>query len=278
MTVRLPTTPWPWTISTLGCPDLDLPAAVALARAHGLSRLELRLLEGRSDLPQLLAQRFGSPAGLAAWCRQQGMRICALDASANLAGLDAVGREELVALVPWAQALEVPYLRIFDGGRYTSEPERAELAPIAAAWTWWCEQRAAAGWTVDLMLETHDACRSARHVQALQELVQRPIPILWDAHHPWFASHEDPLHTWDAIRQQVVHIHIKDSLRQANAQFPYTYVLPGAGDFPLASLLQRLRADGYRGPVSLEWELAWHRYLPPVGAALDALARLAARG
>ena len=94
--------------------------------------------------------------------------------------------------------------------------------------------------------------------------------ILWDAHHTWKKGGEDPLVTWRAIRASVVHVHVKDSVSVPSARHPFTYVLPGAGEFPMAPLRAELRAAGFAGPVSLEWERLWHPYLPSLDAALTA--------
>jgi sugar phosphate isomerase/epimerase len=76
--------------------------------------------------------------------------------------------------------------------------------------------------------------------------------------------------TWPAIRDLVVHVHVKDSIAVPSAKHPWTYVLPGAGRFPIAPLLEALRADEFAGSVSLEWERMWHPYLPSLDEALTA--------
>ena len=75
------------------------------------------------------------------------------------------------------------------------------------------------------------------------------------------------------IRSSVVHIHVKDSIGIPSARHPFTYVLPGGGEFPAQPLFDALRTDGFKGPVSLEWEKAWHAYLPSLDEALASAAR-----
>ena len=53
------------TFSTLGCPELDLEAVIALATKHGVGAVELRCLAGSMDLPGQLAAAYGSPAAQA---------------------------------------------------------------------------------------------------------------------------------------------------------------------------------------------------------------------
>lgn len=250
--------------SSLGCPDLSLDATLALAAAHGIGAVELRALGGTLDLPAYLAAHFGSPARLAAHLRDAPVRIAAFDASLHLVGTNAAERAELLALGPWAEALGVRWLRVFDGGR---EADAAELAEAAATVRWWDACRRDRGWRVNLMVETHDSLFTAAAVQRF--LAASPdTAILWDSHHTWRKGGEDPLVTWSALRPAVVHVHVKDGVPVPSARHPFTYVLPGDGDFPIRSLLARLQADGFAGRVSLEWEKQWHPYLPPLADAL----------
>lgn len=78
--------------------------------------------------------------------------------------------------------------------------------------------------------------------------------------------------TWHAIKEAVLSLDVKDSVSRPSAKHPWTYVLPGAGEFPLAPLRAVLHA-GYAGPVSLEWGKLWHPYLPPLDEALTVAER-----
>jgi len=55
---------------------------------------------------------------------------------------------------------------------------------------------------------------------------------------------------------------------QPGPRLPYSYVLPGAGEFPMRALCTAL--SGYDGVLSLEWERLWHPDLPPMDEALRA--------
>jgi len=166
--------------------------------------------------------------------------------------------------VPWAEALGVTWLRVFDGGRLA---DSAELAEAVATLDWWQNLRRQHGWKAQVMIETHDSLFTAAAIGRL--LQARPdAAILWDSHHTWRKGSEDPLKTWTAIRAHVAHIHVKDSINVPSAKHPFTYVLPGDGGFPIAPLLAALKADAYAGLVSFEWEKMWHPYLPPLDQAL----------
>ncbi len=252
--------------SSLGCPEFSLEDTLDLAGRYGISAIELRALGGTVDLPAYLAGRFGSPAALAAARRAHPgpVEIAACNASLHLVGSTPAERDQLVALVPWAEALGVRWLRVFDGGRRADD---AELAEATATLRWWRDLRQEHGWQTEVMVETHDSLFTAAAIERLLA-VAPATAMLWDSHHTWRKGGEDPVATWQAIRDHVVHIHVKDSIGVPSARHPFTYVLPGDGEFPIAPLLAALRAAGYRGRVSLEWEKMWHPYLPPLEEAL----------
>jgi sugar phosphate isomerase/epimerase len=249
--------------STLGCPDFRLDEAIALATKHGVGALEIRALGGTIELPAYLASEFGSPAKLAGHLRGQSVRIVAQDASLHLIGATAAEREELLALAPWAEALGVRWLRVFDGG---TSANAAEIGAAQETLQWWRETRERRAWAVDVMVETHDSLFTADAIGRLGAAAPGTA-MLWDSHHTWKRGGEDPLTTWRTIKGQVVHVHIKDSVSSAGAPGGFQYALPGAGEFPFAPLRAELLAE-FSGAVSLEWEKLWHPDLPSLDLAL----------
>jgi sugar phosphate isomerase/epimerase len=252
--------------SSLGCPEFTLDAALALAEKHGLDGFELRALGGTIDLPGYLAAQFGSPAALAEKLGEAAGKILAFDTSLKLIGSTPAERSGFLEFLPWAEALGVPRLRVFDGGSVLSDDALAEAAETVR---WWQALRRERGWRADLMVETHDTLSTAAAIRRFA-LAAPGCAVLWDSQHTWLKGGEDPLVTWPAIREFVVHVHVKDSIDVPSARHAWTYVLPGAGRFPIAPLLAALRADDFAGPVSLEWERMWHPYLPSLDEALTA--------
>jgi sugar phosphate isomerase/epimerase len=255
--------------STLGCHDWELAAVLDLAHREGVA-LEVRGLGGDLDVPAYLARTCGAPEDFATVCSETGVTVVSLDTSFRLMKPSAEDREALLRYVPWAEALGGVRLRVFDGGTSLSDDE---LAVAAQELEWWNTQRRQAGWQTDLMIETHDALVTTEKIERFASAVPAGAALLWDAHHTWRKGGEDPVATWEAINPLVVHMHVKDSVDQPSERHPFTYVRPGEGKFPMAALRDRLRQDGYDGPLSLEWERAWHPYLPPVDQALQAAAK-----
>jgi sugar phosphate isomerase/epimerase len=130
--------------------------------------------------------------------------------------------------------------------------------------------RAARGWKVDLMVETHDTLMTAAALGRFAAAAPGTA-ILWDTHHTWKRGGESPADTWRQARAQIVHLHVKDSVSVPSARNPYTYVLPGCGEFPMAALRRALGAD-FTGVVSFEWEKMWEPELPTLDQALQSAA------
>ncbi len=252
--------------STIGCAELELAAVLDLARTHGIGAVELRALGGTLDLPGYFTAQFGAPVKLAAYLAGDGVRVVALDTSLKLNGsTDDEWRVTVEAFLPWAEALGGVNLRVFDGGKTHDE---AAIALMADRVRWWHDLRRQNGWHSDIMIETHDSLFTAAANLAL--LAKAPtVRLLWDSHHTWKRGGEDPLATWAALAPHIVHVHIKDSISVPSARHPFTYVLPGDGEFPSVPLLTEL-GGRFSGAVSLEWEKLWHPYLPRLNEALAA--------
>lgn len=257
-----------WSFSSLGCPERDLDGIIELAKEAGLSRLELRTIAQRVDLPAYFRETYGSPEQLAQHLRSAGMTVVALDASLKLVGNEEADRAELLGFVEWAEALGTPWLRVFDGGQFARELSPEDLGAARETIRWWREARQRGGWKTDIMVETHDCLTSSIALGQLQAALEEPVGILWDTHHTWKKGGEAPEATWAQIRDQVVHVHVKDSISEPSARHPFTYVNLGDGEFPLKPVLEMLAADAFTGVVSIEWERKWHPYLSPMETAL----------
>lgn len=253
------------TFSSLGCPELNLEQMLLLASRHGMTGVELRAVAGSVDVVGYLAGAFGTPQALAGIMRTKPAKILALDTSLRLADNTPEQREDFLKFLPWAEALGVRRLRVFDGGK---PGDAASLGAMAETVKWWRQLRTEKGWRADLMVETHDALFTASAIEAFQKLAP-DTGILWDTHHTWKIGCEDPLVTWRGIRAQVVHVHVKDSVSIPHGNHSFSYRLPGEGEFPMAPLREVLRAE-YSGPVSLEWERMWIPELAPLEDALSA--------
>jgi sugar phosphate isomerase/epimerase len=119
-----------------------------------------------------------------------------------------------------------------------------------------------------MLLETHDAFSASAPCAELMRRLDAPLEVIWDSHHTWRLGGESPADSWACLSPWARHVHVKDSIDKPSARHPFTYVLPGDGQAPLAEIVGLLRAQQFAGVVSLEWEKLWHPYLPPLRAAL----------
>jgi len=261
-----------WCLSTLGCAELDLAETTALAADYGVRELELRALKDRLDLPVYLAETFGQPDRLKAELEVAAVRITVLDTSLSLVGSDEEARKAFLSFIPWAEALNIPFLRVFDGGQLVGDPDPGAVSEARETIQWWQQLRRKNGWRTDIVMETHDAFCRANACLALEQSLSEPLSILWDAHHTWHKAGEAIEETWAALRPFIRHIHFKDSVPEANAVNDYTCTIPGQGRFPLHPLFHLLEKDGYNGALCFEWERKWQTSIPPVSDALAGLA------
>jgi len=252
--------------STLGCGEQDLDAATEVARLHRIPCIELRTLGGTVDLPAYLASRFGSPDAFGAAARAMPARIASLGTSLRMVDGSSAARAAFLAYVPWALACGAQTLRVFDGGTLGNEEE---IRQAGATWRWWQQLRAEARWSVDIVVETHDAFAVEGPLLRLLDALPQ-CRVLWDSHHTWRKGGTDPVRTWGLIRERVQHIHVKDSIADPRAKDGYRYVLPAEGEFPMQRLREALVRDAYAGVLSLEWERHWHPELPALELALRA--------
>lgn len=260
--------------STMGCPALDLPGVIALAKNNGVECLELRSLENTVDLPAYFSAFAGGAQGARAVCAESSMPVRVLGTSFKLVGDNDKGRAALLDFARLADQLDVPYLRIFGGGSWGTPLADADYDAAIEVLGWWNNVRSSNGWQTDILIETHDAFSASPPLLELFGRLGQGTGIIWDSHHTWRLGGETPSASWTALRPFIKHVHVKDSNNVPSARHPYTYVMPGTGEMPLGEVMAILRRDGYDGAVSLEWEKMWHPYLPDLSGALGAAREL----
>lgn len=71
--------------------------------------------------------------------------------------------------------------------------------------------------------------------------------------YPW----QDPLEFYEAVKEHVVHVHIKDCLNPLPGQTePERYTMPGDGQARLREILAALERDNYQGAFAIEPHVA----------------------
>ena len=268
MTAQPKTLPLRWGFSTLGCPELSLPEVCALAAEFGLPNLELRALSGRVDLPACTGEMGWSPPVAADLISGHACRLVVAGSSFKLVGNNPTMRAEFVQYCTWADSWRAPYVRVFGGGVWGEALREEDYEQAADTVRWWRRERETHDWRTEMLLETHDAFSASPPCVELMRRLDTPLGVIWDSHHTWRLGGESPADSWAGLSAWVRHVHLKDSIDKHSARHPFTYVLPGDGQAPLADIVGLLRAQQFAGVISLEWEKLWHPYLPPLRAAL----------
>lgn len=255
----------------MGCPAASLTDACSLAAEYFIPAIELRSLNNTIELPKLFAASGWTPSVVREICARHSVRLAGGGSSFKLISTESTERAALLEFCTWADALHIPFVRIFGGGKWGTPLTDEDFKNAVRNIDWWRAEKSARGWQHELLLETHDAFSASAPCVELNKRLREPLNLIWDSHHTWRYGGEPPAETWRRIGQFVRHVHVKDSIDKPSARHPYTYVLSGEGQMPMAEVVQVLRAAKFTGCVSLEWELLWHPYMPPLSVALDGL-------
>jgi len=251
----------PIAFSTLGCPAWEWKKILGFAGQHGFSAIELRGLEGNLDLPSHPIFAVDRIEQTKKEIRASKLRIANLGSSAKMYVEDPAKREKELGdarrFIDLASTLGAPYVRVF-GGKAESDKSAAPSDETKA--------RVAAGLhelgkyagprNVTVIIESHDHfTASATLKDVLRAADSEHVALLWDAHHTFATSSEDPEFTVRQLGPWIRHTHLKDSVGNGEDR---KYVLTGRGTVPIQRQIEALRSIGYKGFYCFEWEKLWH--------------------
>lgn len=254
--------------STLGCVERPLADILTLAQTYQIPYLELRGIGGVIDNREIAVFAPDRIGATRTNLENAGLRVRVIGASASFHDPRerAASLAEAHEAVRIAAALGAPYIRVF--GNNTGDDPAAAIRSVTEGLTLLADDAAAHG--VTALLETHGDFNCAETlVPVLDALGDRAgFDLIWDVMHTYFATGREFQPLYRLLRPCIRHIHFKDCLPDR------TQVLPGKGDIPLRAIVEQLRADGFDGCLSLEWERKWHPELPPIEEALAAMGEI----
>lgn len=106
------------------------------------------------------------------------------------------------------------------------------------------------------LMETHDDFCSGRVVRGLIDgCGSENVGILWDCLHP-FRYGLDLKETYEAVRDRIHHVHMKDA--KDLSPWGFTPCLAGKGQMDLRTAVDILKDNAYGEYVCFEWEKLWH--------------------
>lgn len=251
----------PIAFSTLGCPAWEWSKILDFAGQHQFSAIELRGLQGNLDLP---AHPIFAPERLSQTkneIRAHHLQIACVSSSANLYFADPEKRTQQLRdarrFIDLAAALNAPCVRVFGGKADTDKspvPSEEIKARVAASLRELGDYAAPRGITV--IIESHDHFTSSATLkEVLRTADSKHVGLLWDAHHTFATSGEEPEFTVDQLGPWIRHTHLKDSVGSGENR---KYVLTGRGNVPIERQIKALQGIGYKGYYCFEWEKVWH--------------------
>ncbi|MFI7440165.1 sugar phosphate isomerase/epimerase family protein [Nonomuraea indica] len=245
-------------VSTLGMPGEGLGAAIEVATEHGCQGLELRL---HPDTGVHAGLGPGERRSVRERVADAGLEIAALAGYAGVCepGPDEPVVEHILADLALAADLGAPGVRVFPRGEDPAVGARRLRAVSAAA----------RDLGVRVLVETHDAMATGASVARLLDEAACPetTGVIWDLLHPWRHG-EQPADTLGALGPWLAYVQVKDAVSAEDS----TPVPMGTGAVPLEESGVLLRASGFDGWVSLEWERTWYPRVAPVGEILPGAA------
>ena len=249
--------------STLGCPTWTWKQILDFARSHDYAAVELRGLQKNMDLTMApeLSREGGRIEASKRELRERGLRISDLGASAQLHEQDPAKRtaqlDEARRFIDLAEALRVPYVRVFGNNYVKGVPRDMMLAHIARGLRELGDYARPKGVTV--LIESHGDFTDSPSLLALLEQAASPaVALLWDAHHTFVSGKEQPEDTVRQLGRYIRHTHLKDSVPAGPDGKDRRYVLTGSGEVPVPRQIEALAHSGYRGFYNFEWEKRWH--------------------
>ena len=248
----------PIAFSTLGCPVWSWKAILENADRLGYAGIELRGVAGEMDLPKVPELQGSRLAETKRHLAALGIVISDLGASSRMHEKEKAVRDKQLdegrRFIDLAQALSVPYVRMFGDKLPPDEPKEEVMKRVVEGFQAMAAYAKTAGVTV--IIESHgDFTRSADLEAILTRVGSDSFALLWDAHHTFVAGKESPAETWKRLGRYVRHTHLKDSKPEGAER---RYVLTGTGEVPVRDQVRVLAQAGYRGFYCFEWEKKWH--------------------
>src|SRR5258708_21350488 len=235
----------PVAFSTLGCPGWEWPKILDFAQHHGFEAIELRGVGGKLDLPALPLFTADQIKQTQREIRDHKLKIACVSSSAQMYVDDPAKRAQNLSdarrFIDLASALESPFVRVF-GGKADSDkslaPDDPTKARVAAGLRELGTYAAPRGVTV--IIESHDHFTSSATLKdVLRQADSEHVGLLWDAHHTFATSNEDPESTVKQLGPWIRHTHLKDSTRSGEDR---KYVLTGRRNVPVTRQISALRS------------------------------------
>lgn len=245
--------------STLGCPDWDLNRIMDFAVQYGYKGIEVRGLQRELDLTK--CKEFNSASARKDTMKRmksKGIQFINLGSSANLHTSETVKRKQQIdeakKFIDLANDLNCPFVRVFPNNFPKEQSKEATMELITQGMNELNDHANGSG--VRVLMETHgDVVYKNDLLQIMKNVNIKNTGLIWDVSNMWTITREDPSEVYEAIKQYIYHVHVKDAkLNEGKLE----YVFLGKGDVPIMKAIDLLEQNNYKGYYSFEWEKLWH--------------------
>lgn len=240
--------------STLGCPEWSWDDMLSTAKDLGLDGIEVRGIENELYVPKAKPFTDAGIEGTKARLKRLGLEIpcltsaCYLFNKSNIDFYIQEGKE----YIDLAQKLGAQFIRVL--GDANPEPgSDIDIDFVAGNVRTLAEY--AEGKNVKVLIETNGIFASSETMlELIKKVNNKNMGVLWDVHHPFRFMNEFVETTYNALKDHIMFIHVKDSKVDSGK---IKYKMLGYGDVPVKEALGLLKKNGYEGFVSLEWVKRW---------------------
>lgn len=263
---------------TMGTPEYTVCEAIELFHKIGTDGAEIVVQDGyRSGLPTQCSQELLEQVKCCA--QENHIQIIALTPyNSYFNSLDeAVRRKEIAAIedvIGYCEYLGAKYIRIYGGNLTAGDTDHLEerWAKLVESLRELGDKAAAKG--VTLVVENHFntmAVSAKQGAKLIQDVDHPAVRILYDQANLTFTENEDYEEAIRTQQQYVAYMHVKDLVFKEGVAFTssdvahpkeeernvYTRIV-GEGVLKWPEILRMVKACGYDGWLSLEYERRWH--------------------
>ncbi|MCX7708593.1 MAG: sugar phosphate isomerase/epimerase [Clostridia bacterium] len=240
--------------STLGCPEWSWDDMVSTAKDLGFDGIEVRGIENELFVPKAKPFLPTNIEHTKARLAKVGLEIPCLTSSCYLFEKSKINHyiEEGKQYIDIAKEIGTSYVRVL-GDRNPEPGEGVDIGFVVENLSVLAEY--AGSRNVKVLIETNGVFAKSEVMQkAIQRTGSSNIGVLWDIHHPYRYYGEPVKETYEALKQYIEYVHVKDSVV---ADGRVKYKMMGYGDVPVKETLLNLKESGFKGYVSLEWVKRW---------------------
>ncbi|NLO82869.1 MAG: sugar phosphate isomerase/epimerase [Clostridiales bacterium] len=243
--------------STLGSPDWSFDKTLEVAHRLGFEAIEIRGMEGKMHADEITRFFPENEAETKRKLKEYNLKICVFGTSVifhDAEKYDSMIQEGKTA-IDVCSRMEIPYIRVFGDKIPSAEIKDQVIANVIRGIRELCSY--ARGKNVKVLQEVHGDFNTVENITAVIEGVKDcpEFGLVWDIAHSDREYGDDYMEFYSWIKPYILHTHIKDHKRN-NGKFDLCPV--GEGDIPIRDIIKTLKADGYTGYFSFEWEKKWH--------------------